>query len=268
MLQQTQASRVQEKLPLFLKKFPTLKKLSQASKADVLRAWQGLGYNNRAVRLHEFAKIVIEKYKGKIPHSVETLKELPGIGMYTAHALACFAFRQRVAVVDVNIRRVLSRMFWNMKTPNEVQAEKTIWQFAEKILPNDAYIWNQALMDIGSTICLARKPRCTVCPVKTFCRSSQLPQSPIRNRQSNIRNSEPSYLGLPRRLWRGKIVEALRSVNGKGRLSIHQLAREIHYDLNNSTMSWLQDVLRQLEKDTIITQRKRGTTVYIGLAHK
>jgi A/G-specific adenine glycosylase len=268
MLQQTQVSRVKEKLPVFFKKFPTLKKLSQASKADVIRGWQGLGYNNRAVRLHEFAKTILINYDGRIPTDVPTLQQLPGIGPYTAHALACFAFRQRVPVVDVNIRRVLSRMFWRIKTPTDLKNERAIWQLAEEILPNDAYAWHQALMDLGSTICHARKPLCAVCPVRTLCCSSHLHKTKIINHKSKIVHREPSYLGIPRRFWRGKIVEALRNVNGRGSMTLFQLGREIKQDFTQHEIPWLKRIVRLLENDGVAAVYKKGTSIHVGLAHE
>ena len=135
MLQQTQVSRVQEKLPVFLKKFPTMRSLSRASTAAVILAWRGMGYNNRAVRLRDLAKSVMKDYKGKLPAKTEELQMLPGIGPYTAHALACFAFRKQVPVVDVNIQRVFSRIFWKTTDPQKYRNSDEIWQLAEEILP-------------------------------------------------------------------------------------------------------------------------------------
>jgi len=268
MLQQTQVSRVKEKLPVFFKKFPTLNKLSQASKADVIRSWRGLGYNNRAVRLHQFAKTILNNYDGKIPSDVPTLQQLPGIGPYTAHALACFAFRQHVPVVDVNIRRVLSRMFWIMKTPADVKDTTTVWQLAEEILPSDAYAWHQALMDLGSTTCLPRKPLCDICPVRTLCSSSHLHKTKIIHHKSNIVHREPSYLGIPRRFWRGKIVEVLRTVNGRGSMTLFQLGREIKQDFTQHEIPWLKSIVRQLESDGVVAVSKKRTSIHIGLAYE
>ena len=113
MAQQTQVNRVALFYPAWLKKFPTLSRLAGAAKADVLRQWSGLGYNNRALRLHELAKHLTENSRGRLPQTIEELQDLPGIGKYTAHAVACFAFGAAVAVVDVNVRRIFSRVFWN-----------------------------------------------------------------------------------------------------------------------------------------------------------
>src|SRR5712692_353764 len=118
MLQQTQAARVEQKLPVFLMKFPTLRALANSTKGDVVRAWSGMGYNNRAVRLRDLAKAVDELHHGALPADPGPLDQLPGIGRYTAHAIACFAFRRNVPVVDVNIHRLFSRLFWRMKDPS------------------------------------------------------------------------------------------------------------------------------------------------------
>ncbi len=265
MLQQTQVSRVQEMLPQFLRKFPSLRILARSSKADVVRAWQGMGYNNRAVRLHQLARIVMKRHNGQLPRDVEQLQLLPGIGPYTAHAVACFAFRQRTSVVDVNIRRVLSRLFWKMNSPLETTPEKIIWQLADRILPRNVYIWNQALMDLGATICTARKPMCSLCSVRQHCKSKKL-GSIIHSRLKNkgIVKIEPLYHGLPRRIWRGKIIQTLRDTSDRKSLSLTSLGKAIN--LTKGDQRWLSDVIRQLEKEGLVSTKNISSSTYISLA--
>jgi len=149
MSQQTQIGRVIPKYEAFLKAFPTVEALSQVSTGEVLRMWSGLGYNRRALNLQKAAKVIVEEYKGVFPQSLKEIEKLPGIGRYTARALACFAFDQQVAVVDTNIRKVIAVEFFNGQLPDE----KIIEEVAQGILPQEkAYEWNQALMDYAGAV--------------------------------------------------------------------------------------------------------------------
>lgn len=210
MLQQTQTSRVAEKLPLFLEKFPTVRALASASRGDLLRAWQGMGYNRRALRLQEAAQAVLERHGGELPRTVEELAALPGVGSYTASAVACFAFGAHVPVVDVNVIRVLSRLFYKCHTSGQAMPMRTIGLVAEAIVPEgDAYRWHQGLMDLGATICTARRPSCDRCPLAADCLSAY----PLELELFGARHAarpEPAIRGEPRRLWRGRFVELLR----------------------------------------------------------
>jgi A/G-specific adenine glycosylase len=135
MLQQTQVSRVLTKYPRFLKRFPTFKKLANAKTSDVIKAWEGMGYNNRALRLQRLAVTVLDQHRGRLPESIRELQALPGIGRYTAHALACFSFGRRVPVVDTNIKRVLTRL----RSPQRREPapkEADIWDLASSLLPH------------------------------------------------------------------------------------------------------------------------------------
>src|SRR5579871_3718068 len=158
MLQQTQVDRVIPKWHAWLERFPSLADLARASRADAIRAWQGLGYNRRAVRLHAIAMQTVNEFGGELPRSVDGLLRLAGVGRYTAGAVACFAYEQPVAMVDTNVRRVLSRVFG--VAPAQVEA------MAQSVIPSDsAWAWGQALMDLGATVCRASQPLCLVCPL-------------------------------------------------------------------------------------------------------
>jgi A/G-specific adenine glycosylase len=177
MLQQTQVERVLPKYRAFLDQFPTLAALAAAPVADVIRAWAGLGYNMRAIRLHEIARQAVERYGGTLPGSLDELLELKGIGRYTAGAVACFAFELPVATVDTNIRRVLWRVFRGVEPgvwPADTAFQRQMLALAEWALPpGGAYDWQQALMDLGATICLARRPLCERCPLTASCAAYQ-----------------------------------------------------------------------------------------------
>jgi A/G-specific adenine glycosylase len=164
MLQQTRVSAVPEHYRRFLLRFPTVRKLAGAREASVLAAWSGLGYYRRARMLHSAAKVVVKRYRGKVPGGLAELRALPGIGRYTAAAIASIAFDVPSAVVDGNVERVLQRVFGSGGRRNDP------WRRAEELLdhvrPGD---FNQAMMELGATVCLSGQPRCPVCPVFDLC---------------------------------------------------------------------------------------------------
>ncbi len=210
MLQQTQTSRVAAKLPEFLERFPTVEALATAPRGDLLRAWQGMGYNRRALRLRETARAIVEEHGGRFPSALRELSALPGIGSYTASAIACFAFGQAVPVVDVNVIRVLSRLFFKCHTVAMLAPERSVRAVAAAILPeDDAYRWHQALMDLGATICVARRPLCDRCPMERLCMSAH-PRTLELYDGAGRKKKEPELRGIPRRIWRGQMVEELR----------------------------------------------------------
>ena len=162
MLQQTQVSRVLDYYPRFLKRFPTLGTLARSRPKAVMEAWDGLGYYARARNLHKLAKHVAHRHDGTLPDNPDDLRTLPGVGRYTAGAVACFAYEKSVPTVDTNVRRVLERVF----------GSKDVWSLAEQIVPKNgerAWRFNQALMELGALVCTARKPKCPACPVKSDC---------------------------------------------------------------------------------------------------
>jgi A/G-specific adenine glycosylase len=170
MLQQTQVSRVLEFYPRFLSAFPTLERLASARPKRVLEQWEGLGYYARARNLHALAKST-----KSLPSDPVELRKLPGIGPYTAGAVASFAFEKRAALVDTNVARVISRVFAPRLKPKRPRDLKRIWAIAESILPRSGkagWTHNQALMELGALVCTARVKRCDACPVRAICRSA------------------------------------------------------------------------------------------------
>jgi len=180
MLQQTQVGAVLPYYNKWLRRFPTFAALAKASENNVLLAWQGLGYYARARNLRATAKIVHRQYRGTFPREIDGIRKLPGIGSYTAHAVATFAFDQSVPVVEVNTSRVLARLF-DLQTPiDRATAREKLWRSAAALVPkHNAGKFNSALMDLGATICLP-KPRCPTCPVQKFCRATNPEQLPFR----------------------------------------------------------------------------------------
>lgn len=173
MLQQTQVERVLPKYREWMARFPTLAALAAASAGEAIQAWAGLGYNSRAVRLHAIARQAVAEYGGALPGTLDGLLALKGIGRYTAGAVICFAFGLPVATVDTNIRRVLWRVFRGIEPaewPSGERATREALGLAQWALPPErAYDWQQALMDLGATICASRRPLCERCPLRACC---------------------------------------------------------------------------------------------------
>jgi len=259
MLQQTQVSRVLRHYGLFLRRFPSMRALAGASRRDVILAWRGMGYNTRAVRLHALASVLVERGM-RIPRSAQSLLELPGIGRYTAHAILSSVHGLPVPVVDVNVRRLLSRVLWRMRSTGEMKSEAEIWKAAERLLPRrGAYTWNQALMDIGATICTARRPSCERCPLEGPCASRKT----MRERGVKARKAEPGFLGVPNRIYRGRIVEALRE--RRAGLTAKALAREVCPAFSQDDEPWLAGLLSGLEHDGLIRIRRGPTLLRSGV---
>ena len=175
MLQQTQVSRVAEYYPRFLDRFPDLETLARARPRAVREAWDGLGYYARASNLHALARVVSKDLGGTLPDHPDELIKLPGVGRYTAGAVATFAYEKPVPAVDTNVSRVLRRAFFDRATGNVQRATK-IWDLARALVPKTgkrAWKFNQAIMELGALICVARKPRCEQCPVRPDCKTGR-----------------------------------------------------------------------------------------------
>lgn len=172
MLQQTRVETVIPYFEKWMRLFPNVRALAETSEHNVLNAWEGLGYYSRARNLHKAAKIVVEQYNGKVPRDLEALRKLPGIGRYTLGAISSIAFKMDVPALDGNIKRVYSRIFDISEPVDSTVGEKILWDLAETHLPKgQAGDYNQALMDLGATICLPKNPRCLICPLMKICKA-------------------------------------------------------------------------------------------------
>jgi A/G-specific adenine glycosylase len=172
MLQQTRVETVIPYFERWLQRFPTIQALASASQQEVLGTWEGLGYYSRARNLHRAAQEVLAEYGGVLPQSRQELEKLPGIGRYTAGAIASMAFGQDEAALDGNIRRVLSRLFAMRLPARSPAGEKRLWELAEENLPpGRAGDFNQALMDLGTAICTPQRPACPLCPLAEPCQA-------------------------------------------------------------------------------------------------
>jgi A/G-specific adenine glycosylase len=180
MLQQTQVSRVLDFYARFLTRFPNLEALASARESQVVAQWRGLGYYARARNLHALARRVVREdahvYGGALPDTPEALRALPGVGAYTAGAVASFAYEKRAALVDTNVARVLQRVFAPHLHPKRGRDLRQLWAIAEAVLPRTgraAWTHNQALMELGALVCTAREKRCERCPVRRGCMSAE-----------------------------------------------------------------------------------------------
>ena len=173
MLQQTQVATVIDYYHRFMKKFPTIKALAHADEEEVMKLWSGLGYYRRARFLHEGAQMIMEEMGGNFPSEFDMMLRIPGIGRSTAGAIAAFSFNQKKAILDGNVKRVLSRYFLIEEWSGLPKIEKKLWNYAESVLPNkDIDTYTQALMDLGATLC-NKNPKCTLCPLKKTCLAFQ-----------------------------------------------------------------------------------------------
>lgn len=206
MLTQTQVSRVVPVYEAFLARFPTVQSCASAPAGAVISAWAGLGYNRRAVNLHRAATLVIDQHSGQVPADLEDLLALPGVGPYVARAVLVFAYEHDVGVVDTNVARVLAR--WEGRSQGRAESRR----LADDLVPaGAAWAWNQALFDLGATVCVARQPRCGECPVRRWCAWSgdetvadpAVGTAGTGSRQSRFAGSD--------RQGRGRLVDALRA---------------------------------------------------------
>jgi A/G-specific adenine glycosylase len=172
MLQQTQVDRVLPKYAEWLDRYPSFEALAAAPESEVTRTWYPLGYNIRPKRLQSIAREAVERYDGQLPSDEETLLSFKGIGAYTAGAIRSFAFRERAAILDTNVARVLFRVFIGKGDLKSHAMKRHLWTVSETMVPRrHVFDFNQALMDFGAMVCVARKPKCLVCPMAESCRA-------------------------------------------------------------------------------------------------
>ncbi|MEW2356343.1 A/G-specific adenine glycosylase [Spirillospora sp. NPDC029432] len=211
MLQQTPVARVLPVWHAWLERWPEPAALAAEASGEAVRAWGRLGYPRRALRLHESARAIVERHGGRVPESHEDLLALPGIGAYTAAAVASFAYRQRHAVLDTNVRRVLARLCTGEEYPPKSQTRAEV-RLAESLLPLDpptAARWSVAVMELGALVCTARSPRCADCPVLDRCAW----QDAGRPAYSGPPRRGQTYAGTDRQC-RGRLLAVLRDAAG------------------------------------------------------
>jgi A/G-specific adenine glycosylase len=236
MLQQTQVDRVVPAFRAFVERFPTIAALAAASTADVLRAWKGLGYNSRAVRLKRVAEAVVERYGGRVPQSAEKLLDLPGIGPYTAAALRAFAFDVDDLPVDTNVRRICERVGQTLRPPQ-----------------GRAHDWASALMDLGATICKSRAPKCLLCPLRGDCKWAPLATEPSATSPGK-RARDVTPFERTARYARGRVIDRLRELPPGKRISFLELHRDLEPVLPGRTVEEVRALVSALERDGLIAR--------------
>jgi A/G-specific adenine glycosylase len=245
--QQTQAARAAAAWPRFLERFPDVHALAAAAPAEVLRAWQGLGYNRRALALHRTARAVEER--GGWPDTVEELAGLPGVGPYTARAVACFALERRVAPVDTNVARVLARSLAGADPAQLTPAARQ--RLADRAMaPGHPWAWSSALMDVGALHCRPQ-PRCEGCPLEPSCRWRALGPAapPPRPRpQAPFATSD--------RRWRGAVVRVL--AGAPGGLDRAALADAVQAAAAGRPAGWFEALLARLEAEGMVATDADG----------
>ncbi|CAB4832676.1 MAG: hypothetical protein F2761_05855 [Actinobacteria bacterium] len=244
MLQQTPVNRVLPKWIEWMERWPTPKDLAAATPAQVITAWGRLGYPRRALRLHAAAQIIAEDFNNEVPEDELTLQQLPGIGEYTAAAIAAFAFDQRTLVMDVNIRRVLTRVIDGNEHPKPAPTSREKARRLTLLPEKNAHIWAAATMELGAIVCTSKNPKCELCPVISACnwRKNGYPKSDL------IRKSQ-DWHGTDRKC-RGTIVQALRENESLTENAIKKLWPE---------ESQVEKALKTLQEDLLIEaiSRKR-----------
>ena len=244
MLQQTPVNRVLPKWIEWMERWPTPKDLAAATPAQVITAWGRLGYPRRALRLHAAAQIIAEDFNNEVPEDLETLQTLPGIGEYTAAAIAAFAFNRRTLVMDVNIRRVLTRVIDGNEHPKPAPTSREKARRLALLPEKNAHIWAAATMELGALVCTSKNPKCELCPVISNCnwRKNGYPKSNL------IRKSQ-DWHGTDRKC-RGTIVQALRENESLTENAIKKLWPD---------ESQIEKALRTLQEDLLIEaiSRKR-----------
>ncbi len=272
MLQQTQVPRVIEKFKEFMTQFPTIFDLAKASTGQVIHAWSGLGYNRRALLLHRFAQEVVANYNGIIPDSAAQLIKLPGIGPYTAGAIASFAYNQPEPAIDVNVRRIYLRFFQgkDQGLPMGMKEEQELYNLAKSTIPKGKSAeFHNALMDFGSLICTRDAPLCGQCPLQKSCHFFPLYMKKKEKALFVVEKREEKGVVedgkfIPNRIFRGRMVEFVRKNEGK-EILIEEFGRVIKKDYARKEEKWLRELLEKLKNEKLIQYEIQRQNIIVSL---
>ena len=258
MLQQTQVERVIPLYEAFLARFPSFEAVAAADPGDVVRAWRGLGYNSRAMRLHALARAVVERHGGQLPRETDALRALPGIGAYTAAALRAFAFELDDAALDVNLRRVIHRVAFGLEHPPRADA-RALDTLALAAVPHGAaHDWNSALMDLGATLCTARAARCLVCPLREACAAAPVDPVVLADLARAHATRKPPQSTIPfertTRFLRGRIIDRLRDVPARESLALDALRHDLSGVVPADRLHEIPGIVDALVRDGIVTR--------------
>jgi A/G-specific adenine glycosylase len=243
MLQQTQTARVIEPWRRFIERFPTPRSCADAPLAEILTQWRGLGYHRRAKALHDAARMIRDEYNGEVPRDADALRRLPGVGEYTANAVASFAYGEAVAVLDTNVGRVLARALANRRLrPSEARV------LAAQLLPrSETATFNQAMLDLGAQFCRSA-PRCDECPLSKHCAWHQIGGEDPAPLSAGVSRPQPRFEGSNRQL-RGRVLNALR----QGPRTLSDLASSF----DGVAALRRDEVLAGLLRDGLVTRRSQ-----------
>lgn len=270
MLQQTRVETVIPYFEKWMRFFPTVAVLAEASEQSVLNAWEGLGYYSRARNLHKAAQIIASQHNGELPRDLDELRRLPGIGRYTLGAIASIAFDMSVPALDGNIKRVYARIFDISEPVDSPGGEKILWELAEKYLPKkEAGDYNQALMDLGASICIPKNPRCLICPLMKVCKARQngtQNERPVKMPKKNVPH-HVHVAGLIIR--RGRVLLARRPSKGLlgGMWEFPNGRVAPQGGVNGDPLETLADALRTGYNLRLRTQGKLQKTDPLGIVH-
>jgi len=257
MLQQTQVERVIPIFASFTAAYPSFAALAAASAGDVVRRWRGLGYNSRAMRLHALARAVVERHGGELPRERDALLALPGIGAYTAAAVRAFAFEEDDVALDTNLRRIVHRTRFGLEFPVRVP-DRELDAIARGELPaGAAHDWNSAMMDVGSTICTARAPKCLLCPLRDHCEAAPVDAAALaRLARRHVRRTPQEAIPFERttRFLRGRIVDHLRDVPTGSVLALDDLIVALTEIVPEDRVNEIPAVVDALVRDGIVAR--------------
>ena len=247
MLQQIQVKRAIPFYERFLERFPTVDALADAPLAEAIRTWGDLGRYRRVVNLHRTARLIVEEHGGRVPSHPETLLKLPGVGPYTAGAVACFAFGRDAHFLDTNVRRVLHRLFLGAEVPEPKAKEGQLLGLAEAMVPRDrAWAWGQSVIELGALRCRARRPLCATCPVGELCAARPTIAEALAGRPRVVGAARGS--GGPNIHHRGRALAALREAPPEG-VTLGELGKTLREGFGEADLPWLRGVVESLRKD-------------------
>ena len=254
MLQQTQVERVVPKFQEFIRRWPTPERMASSGPGDVLRAWSGLGYNRRGANLWRAAEAIVRVHGGRTPVDVEALEQLPGIGRYTARAVASFSANAGVSLWDTNVRRIFLRYFEGGEFSTLLPDTASLERLLDAALPEGrSRDWHGALMDLGSAVCVGRRPDCAACPLARSCRAAAGFRSGVEAKTALIR-TQSAFIGS-RRQVRGAVLKAL--AGAKGPRTMAALVREVaHASADPATVS---DAVDRLSEEGLV--RRQGKSI-------
>jgi A/G-specific adenine glycosylase len=254
MLQQTQVDRVVPIFEAFLARFPDFTALAAASTAEVVRAWKGLGYNTRAVRLQRIAVAVVERYDGELPFAAEELLALDGVGAYTASAIRAFAFGLDDVALDTNIRRIVHRVAFGLEVPVRVPPRDVDAAALKMLARGRSFDWNSAMMDLGATLCTARAPKCLLCPLRASCAAAPIDGAMLAALGRRTGGAKPPRFEFTARYARGRIVDYLRTLPAGNAVSLLDLHAALDRELGDRSLEEIATLVAALERDGLLSE--------------